>query len=132
MDHKEIAGLALELQSLLIAHDKAFTQVQLIDNKLSDLTAKLFSAHVEGHQGLRLHLLNRKSVIEGVRHAFHQYRVAKWNQIRLLSSLILETFVVDDSTFPLPPHPDYTHQQTEEDDLATTLTIGYSVCSRTL
>ncbi|OWF56454.1 uncharacterized protein LOC110447299 [Mizuhopecten yessoensis] len=131
MDHKEIAGLALELQTLLIAHDKAFTQIQLIDSKLSTLTAKIFSAHEEGHQGLRLHLLSRKSVVEGVRQAFHQYRVIKWNQIRELSNLILDTFAIDSSTLPLPPQPDHVHQQIEEDDLATTLTIAYSVCSRT-
>ncbi|XP_021359118.1 uncharacterized protein LOC110454094 [Mizuhopecten yessoensis] len=131
MDHKEIAGLALELQTLLIAHDKAFTQIQLIDSKLSTLTAKIFSAHVEGHQGLRLHLLSRKSVVEGVRQAFHQYRVIKWNQIRELSNLILDTFAIDSSALPLPPQPDHVHQQIEEDDLATTLTLAYSVCSRT-
>ncbi|XP_069113121.1 uncharacterized protein [Argopecten irradians] len=132
MDHQQIASLALELQSLLIAHDKAFTQIQLIDIKLSDLTAKILSADDEGHDGLRLHLLNRKSVVEGVRHTYHQYRVAKWNKIRALSALIIETFAVDESRLPLPPQPDQPHQPTEQDDLAMTLTLAYSVCSRTL
>ncbi|XP_060065134.1 uncharacterized protein LOC132545470 [Ylistrum balloti] len=130
MDHKDIACLALELRTLLVAHDKAFTQIQLIDIKLSDLEVKVLSAHAEGQQGLQLHLLNRKSVIEGVRHAFHQYRVDKWNQIRTLSKLIIDTLAIDGTMLPLPPQPD--HQQTEEDDLTTTLTIAYSVFSRGL
>ena len=46
---------------------------------------------LQGNKGEALHLLNRKSVAESLKHLYRQYRLKKWCQVQDLVSNILQT-----------------------------------------
>ncbi|XP_060083547.1 uncharacterized protein LOC132562794 [Ylistrum balloti] len=122
----DIVCYAKKLHSLLIAHDKAAKQVHFLDDQLIRLDRQVFLSTLDDAHSLVLHLLTRKSIIQGVRKMFDQYRSTKQYQVQELSTLILSSLGGEmDLEMPVTAG-----MSEETDELARMSTTNYSVLWR--
>ncbi|XP_060083545.1 uncharacterized protein LOC132562792 [Ylistrum balloti] len=122
----DIVCYAKKLHSLLIAHDRAAKQVHFLDDQLIRLDRQVFLSTIDDAHSLVLHLLTRKSIIQGVRKMFDQYRSTKQYQVQELSALILSSLGGEmDLEMPVTAG-----MSVETDELARMSTTNYSVLWR--
>ncbi|XP_060083544.1 uncharacterized protein LOC132562791 [Ylistrum balloti] len=126
MTTSDLVCYAQKLQSLLLAHDKAAKQVSFLDDQMLRLDRQLFLSTLDDAHSLVLHLLTRKSIIQGVRKMFDQYRSTKQHQVQELSALILSSLGGEmDLEIPVTAG-----RNVETDELARMSTTNYSVLWR--
>ncbi|OWF53929.1 uncharacterized protein LOC110445764 [Mizuhopecten yessoensis] len=126
MTTTDVVCYAQKLQNLLLAHDRAAKQVNFLDDQLLRLDRQLFYSTLDDTHSLVLHLLTRKSIIQGVRRMFDQYLSTKKRQVQELSALILTSLGgdVDLGT------PVIARRSVETDELARMSTTNYCVLWR--
>ncbi|XP_069128472.1 uncharacterized protein [Argopecten irradians] len=127
MTTTDVVYYAQKLQSLLLAHDKATKQVNFLDDHLLRLDRQLFFSTLDDAHSLGLHLLTRKSIIQGVRRMFDQYRSTKHRQVQELSALVLTSLGAGEPDLEMPAT---SGRSTETDELAMMSTANYSVLWR--
>ncbi|XP_033732683.1 uncharacterized protein LOC117322063 isoform X1 [Pecten maximus] len=126
MTSTDVVYYAQKLQSLLLAHDNAAKQVNFLDDQLTRLDRQLFLSTLDDAHSLVLHLLTRKSIIQGVRRMFDQYRSTKNRQVQELSALVLTSLGGD----PDLEMPATSGRTVETDELARMSTTNYSILWR--
>ncbi|XP_033732686.1 uncharacterized protein LOC117322063 isoform X2 [Pecten maximus] len=126
MTSTDVVYYAKKLQSLLLAHDNAAKQVNFLDDQLIRLDRQLFVSTLDDAHSLVLHLLTRKSIIQGVRRMFDQYRSTKNRQVQELSALVLTSLGGD----PDLEMPATSGRTVETDELARMSTTNYSILWR--
>ncbi|XP_033732687.1 uncharacterized protein LOC117322063 isoform X3 [Pecten maximus] len=126
MTSTDVVYYAKKLQSLLLAHDNAAKQVNFLDDQLTRLDRQLFLSTLDDAHSLVLHLLTRKSIIQGVRRMFDQYRSTKNRQVQELSALVLTSLGGD----PDLEMPATSGRTVETDELARMSTTNYSILWR--
>ncbi|XP_033732688.1 uncharacterized protein LOC117322064 [Pecten maximus] len=126
MTSTDVVYYAQKLQSLLLAHDNAAKQVNFLDDQLTRLDRQLFLSTLDDAHSPVLHLLTRKSIIQGVRRMFDQYRSTKNRQVQELSALVLTSLGGD----PDLEMPATSGRTVETDELARMSTTNYSILWR--
>ncbi|XP_076105140.1 uncharacterized protein LOC143073461 [Mytilus galloprovincialis] len=91
MEYTSIVYYAQQLKTLLMSHDQAVTQLNLLECRIQQLDSHLFSADINGCHSYRLRLKTQKSTTVGIRKMYNQYKEKKWNQIQQLSTLIMKS-----------------------------------------
>ncbi|XP_063415213.1 uncharacterized protein LOC134697102 [Mytilus trossulus] len=86
-----VMNKTVELKKLLMIHDKAVQQMHQLDAYIDATKIRAVNFVLQGNKGEALHLLNRKSVAESLKHLYRQYRLKKWCQVQDLVSNILQT-----------------------------------------
>ncbi|KAL5016170.1 hypothetical protein ScPMuIL_005759 [Solemya velum] len=77
----EVNELARQMDQYLISHDKAAKQVLILDEHIQQITKRALNAS-ENDSTRTSHLMLRKSVVEGVREMYQQYRRRKWKELQ--------------------------------------------------